>query len=141
MPRYSKPEDFEAGLAIVIPFFESRGFSRTIAKPFEDKDGWLLSATFSRGQRSVELHHQYSLGPVRYRIGDLSIEHLAYLEALGLASKAHYPTYEDDSHAGYPAILHDLEKLLSPFFEGSEQDFIEIASRPRAPRPKGIHAV
>jgi hypothetical protein len=141
MPRYSKPEDFEAGLAVVSPFFESLGYTRKLSEPFWDKDGYLLDATFSNGPRSVELHHQYSLGPVRYRMDEFVIEHLPYLEALGVAAQAHYPSYEDNSHSGYPALLYDLQTLLSPFFHGPEQDFIEIASRAKKPHPKGIHAV
>jgi hypothetical protein len=141
MPRYSKPEDFDTGLAVLSPFFESRGFTLTRAKPFVDRDGYILKATFLRAPRAVEFEHQYSLGRVVYHMGDFSIEHTPYLEALGVALKARYPTYEDNSHAGYPALLHDLQNLLTPFFEGSERDFIDVASRPRTPPPKGIHAV
>ena len=100
-----------------------------------------MSATFSKGTRSVELHHLYSLGPVRYRMGDYVIEHSPYLEALALAAQAHYPTYEDNSYAGYPALLHDLQQLLSAFFQGSEEEFIDIVSRAQKPRHTGIHAV
>ena len=141
MPKYSKPRDFDAGLAVLSPFFESRGFTLTRARPFHDRDGYILKATFLRAPRAVELEHQWSLGRVGYHIGDFSIEHPPYLEALGIASKACYPTYEDNSNAGYPALLEDLQTLVTPFFEGSDRDFIEIASRPRLPPPKGIHAV
>jgi len=141
MARYSKPEDFEAGLAVVSPLFESKGYTLKMAEPIWDKEGCFCSATFSKDTRSVELRHLYSLGPVRYRIGGYALEHLPYLEALGVASNAEYPTFEDNSHAGYPALLHDLQNLLSPFFDGPEQDFIELAARPKKHRPRGIRAV
>jgi hypothetical protein len=128
MPRYNKREDFEAGLQIITPFFDSLGYSRTIAEPFWDKEGNFFSATFSKQPRSVEVHHLFSLGPVIYRIGGHFIEHTPYLEALGVASSAHYPSYDDDSRAGYPALLYDLRTLLSPFFTSSPEEFSRIAS-------------
>lgn len=51
------------------------------------------------------------------------------MTALGIASEAHYPSFEDDSISGYTAWLHDLQTMLSPFFAGPEQGFIAIASR------------
>jgi hypothetical protein len=128
MPRYNKRKDFEAGLEHISPFFNSLGYSRTIAKPFREKEGVFYSATFKSRPRLVELHHLYSLGPVIYRVGNYFIEHTPYLEALGVASSAHYPSYDDDSRAGYPALLHDLRTLLSPFFASSEEEFSQIAS-------------
>lgn len=128
MPRYNKREDFEAGLAILGPFFDSLGYSRAIADAFRDKEGDFYSARFTLRPRSVEVHHLYSLGPVIYRIGDFYIEHTPYLEALGMATAAHYPCYDDDSRAGYSALLHDLRTLLSPFFTSSQAEFSQIAS-------------
>jgi len=128
MPRYNKREDFEAGLGVLTPFFISVGYSRTIADAFRDKEGDFFSARFTLQPRSVEVHHLFSLGPVIYRIGDIHIEHTPYLDALGTASSAHYPSYDDDSRAGYPALLHDLRTLLSPFFTSSQEEFSRIAS-------------
>ena len=128
MPRYNKREDFEAGLEVLGPFFDSLGYSRTVADDFRDKEGDFYSAAFTLLPRSVEVHHLYSLGPVIYRIGDFHIEHTPYLEALGVGSSAKYPSYDDDSRAGYPALLHDLRTLASPFFTSSQEEFSRIAS-------------
>jgi hypothetical protein len=128
MPRYNKREDFEAGLEVLGPFFDSLGYARTIADAFRDKEGDFYSASFTLLPRSVEVQHLYSLGPVIYRIGDFYIEHTPYLEALGMATSAHYPCYDDDSRAGYRALLHDLRTLLSPFFTSSQEEFSQIAS-------------
>jgi len=128
MPRYNKREDFEAGLEVLGPFFHSLGYSRTVAEPFRDKEGDCYSATFKLRPRSIEVHHLYSLGPVIYRIGDFHIAHTPYLEALGTASSAHNPSYDDDSRAGYPALLHDLRTLLSPFSTSSPEEFPRLSS-------------
>jgi len=127
MPRYNKHEDFEAGLKLVTPFFNSLGYSLAIAEPQADKEGTFYLATFTCKPRSVELHHLYSLGPVIYRIGENFIEHTSYLKALGIASNACYPSYEDDSRSGYSALLLDLQNLLSPFFVGSAENFSAVA--------------
>jgi hypothetical protein len=141
MPRYNLREDFETGLAVVTPFFESRGYTRAVSDPFEDKEGVFYVATFSLSPRSVELHHFHSLGPVIYRLGEASMKHLDYLQALGVASGAQYPTYEDNSQAAYPALLHDLRMLLTPFFQGPAQAFLDIASHWKPPVARGIHSV
>lgn len=129
MPRYNKQEDFEFGLAQVAPFFKSLGFSLSRGEPDTDKAGTSYSARFVYPPRSVELNHLYSLGPVIYSIRDFSVEHTFYVQALGLTAGAHFPCFTDDSISGYPALLYDLENLLSPFFTGAEDDFISIATQ------------
>jgi len=128
MPRYNKREDFETGLSQIRPFFDAIGFSTTLAEPCRDKEGTYYSARFVRPPRSVSISHLYSLGPVIYFISEFWVTHTSYTKALGVSSVAHYPSYEDDSLSGYPALLHDLETVISPFFTGPEQDFIAIAS-------------
>lgn len=127
MPRYNKQEDFEAGVKTVTPFFESLGYRCATVEPQVDKEGVFYLARFTCEARSVELHHLYSLGPVFYRMGEHLIEHTAYLEALGVAVEARYPSCEDDSRSGYAALLQDFKTLLSPFFNGPVEDFTVAA--------------
>jgi hypothetical protein len=127
MPRYNRQEDFELGLKQLLPFFASRGFSLVREMPETDKEGISYSARFICPPRSVELNHLYSLGPVIYFIREFSVEHSFYIQALSLTDAAQFPCFADDSISGYPALLHDLENLLSPYFVGSEDDFITIA--------------
>lgn len=129
MPRYNRGEDFESGLAQLVPFFDSLGFSLFRAEPSRDKDGTSYSARFVRPPRAVEVSHLYSLGPVIYSIGKFSVEHTYYILALGASAAAQFPSFVDDSISGYPALLHDLQELLTPFFTGPEDDFIAIAAR------------
>ena len=127
MPRYNRQEDFELGLSQLIPFFRSRGFSLFRSTPHRDREGTSFSARFVCSPRSVEVNHLYSLGPVIYSIRAFSVEHTYYVQALGLTAAARFPCFADDSTSGYPALLHDLETLLSLFFVGSEGDFIALA--------------
>jgi hypothetical protein len=129
MPRYNRTEDFELGLSQLIPFFDAQGFSLIRGEPDVDKEGTSYSARFIRHLRSVELNHLYSLSPVIYSIRQFSVEHTYYMRALGVTGAAQFPCFSDDSISGYPALLHDLENLLSPFFVGSEEDFSAIAKQ------------
>lgn len=129
MPRYNKREDYEFGLAQVAPFFDSLGFLLSRGEPYTDKAGTCYSARFIRPPRSVELNHLYSLGSVIYSIREFSVEHSFYIKALGASSAARFPCFVDDSVSGYPALLHDLQHLLSSFFVCPEDDFIAIAER------------
>jgi hypothetical protein len=129
MPRYNKQQDFEEGLAQLASFFDSRGFTMSCGAPYRDKEGTFYSARFIRSPRSVAITHLYSLGPVIYSIGESSVEHTFYTEALGISSAAQFPSFADDSTSGYPALLHDLQTVLSPFFTAPDADFLAIASR------------
>ena len=129
MPRYNKQQDFESGLAQLASFFESRGFSMSRVEPYRDNEGIYYSARFHQSPRSVGVTHLYSLGPVIYSIGEFSVEHSFYTEALAVSSVALFPSFADDSTSGYPALLHDLQTVLSPFFTAPDADFIAIASR------------
>ncbi len=128
MPRYNKQEDFEKGLTQLASFFDLRGFSMLCAEPSREQEGTVYSARFVRPPRSVSVNHLYSLGPVIYSISEFWVTHASYTKALGVSSNAKYPSYDDDSLSGYPALLCDLETVISPFFTGSEHDFIAIAS-------------
>jgi hypothetical protein len=129
MPRYNKKEDFEFGLAQVATFFGSLGFLLSRGEPYTVKAGTSYSARFIRPPRSVELNHLYSLGPVIYSIREFSVEHSYYIKALGACSAARFPCFVDDSISGYPALLHDLQHLLSSFFVCPEEVFIAISER------------
>jgi hypothetical protein len=129
MPRYNKQNDFDDGLAQLTSFFHLRGFTMSRGEPYRDNEGIYYSARFIRSPRSVAITHLYSLGPVIYSIGESSVEHTFYTEALGVSSAAQFPSFTDDSTSGYPALLHDLETVLSPFFTAPDAAFISIASR------------
>jgi hypothetical protein len=138
--RLNREEDFLAGLEILRPFFEERDFELRKFEPYPDKEGVTYSAQFVWGNHTVTLTHMFSLGPVTYSVGRMSIEHTAYLDALGVRKDASFPAFADDSISGYSALLQDLETRLTPFFEEPDREFMELAAkhgsqgRPRPPR-------
>ena len=70
------------------------------------------------------------------------VEHWPYLETLALADfRRDYPTYEDNSYAGYPAFCTTSRSCFRRSSKGLSEEFIDIVSRAQKPRPPGIHAV
>jgi hypothetical protein len=123
----SQEREFKAGLEILSPFFDARDFDLRIYPPVPDGGGTVYSAQFVWGNHSVTLIHRASLSDVAYSIGAMSIEHAAYLQALGVLMGATFPALTDDPLEDYRGLLADLEERVTPFFEEPDRDFMEIA--------------
>ncbi|PKQ30419.1 MAG: hypothetical protein CVT60_00125 [Actinobacteria bacterium HGW-Actinobacteria-10] len=122
-------EDFRAGLDILSPFFEAEGFELVVYPPFAQDESTYLSAQFVWSGRAVTLVHRSGLESVVYSIGQMLVEHTAYLEALGVRPDSAFPPAHDaDPAAGYTALLSDLESRLRPFFDEPDREFFEIAA-------------
>jgi len=125
--RLNREEDFRAGLDILAPFFEAWEYQLRDLSPLVDEVGTHYSAQFAWGNHTVTLTHLFGLDSVTYTVGAMSIEHEAYLDALTVRTGAAYPATDNDSIAGYHALLSDLETRMSPFFESPEREFMELA--------------
>lgn len=127
-----REEEFLAGLAILAPFFQANDFELKVLPSVAEEEGTRFSAQFSWGNHAVTLVQSASLGPVTYSIGGWSLEHTAYLEAMGVQRGATFPACRagegDSALAGYSALLVDLERLIRPFFEEPDREFIELAT-------------
>lgn len=128
MTRNSQDE-FHAGLDVLAPYFEAEGFELVIHPPFTHDQETYYSAQFLWGGRAVTLVHRSGLESVVYSIGQMRLEHTAYLEALGVRPDSAYPPAHDaDPVAGYAALLSDLESRLRPFIDEPDREFFEIAA-------------
>lgn len=126
--RRNREEDFRAGLELLSPFFEAEGFDLVVYPPHEDDAGTFYSAQFTWSGRAVTLVHLFDLESVTYSIGQMMIEHSAYLDALGVKRDAAFPPSAEEPLAGYTALLSDLESRMTPFFVEPDRDFFEIAA-------------
>lgn len=124
----NREEDFVAGLDILTPFFEAEGFELVVHPPHTAEAGAFYSAQFVWSGRAVTLVHLFDLESVTYSIGQMMIEHSAYLDALGGRRDSSFPPSARESLAGYAALLSDLETRMTPFFEEPDRDFFEIAA-------------
>lgn len=116
-------ERFVTGLEVLRPFLESLDYR--LETVLDAEEPGTCRARFNDGRRSIFLTHDEGLRLVVYSIGRFSIEHTAYLDALGVRLGAAFPPL--DPAEGYSALLLDLQDLLVPFFEFPDRDFIEIA--------------
>ncbi|MHB9003655.1 MAG: hypothetical protein ACYC6C_06265 [Coriobacteriia bacterium] len=121
-------DDFRAGLEILSPFFDAEGFELVVHPPFTDDSGTYYPAQYLWSGRAVTLVHRFGLESVVYSIGQMVVEHTAYLEALGVRPDSAFPPADDaDPVAGYAALLGDIESRLRPFFDEPDREFFEIA--------------
>jgi hypothetical protein len=126
--RHNREEDFRAGLQALVPFFEEQDFTLKVRPPHLGDEGTYYSAQFTWGNHAVTLIHLFGLGAVTYSVGGMSIDHVAYLEALGAGEGAAFPVADDDPLSGYRALLSDLETRMKPFFEEPDREFMDIAA-------------
>lgn len=127
--RRNSEDDFHAGLEALRPFFTDWDYELKIHPPHHAEDGVYHSAQFIWGSHAVTLIHHFGLGPVTYTVGAMTVEHTAYLEALGVRVDSAFPVSDDDDPvAGYHALLSDLESRLMPYFEEPDREFMEVAA-------------
>lgn len=122
---HDRQEVFEQGLALLVPFFEELDFV-LIAAPC-DPDVASCRAQFSWGHHLVSLSHGTRLDQVIYTIGTASIEHGAYLRALGVEHDARFTGGAIEGVDAYEALLGDLQSRLMPYFESPDREFMELA--------------
>ncbi len=82
---------------------------------------------FIRGDRRLELHFRFSLGLVRYWLGDQGVYHQLYMRHLGARERSRYPGYSEDVDAQFESLLHDLE-FAEDFLSGSGEVLKQAAS-------------
>jgi hypothetical protein len=86
-------------------------------------NGSYETATWSRGDRRVLLASRYAVS-VGYRIGELGIEHGAYMRAmLGPGGGNRFPTFGHDAEVSVAAIVHDLREYGHDFLAGEGAEF------------------
>lgn len=119
--------DFHAGLELLTPFLEERDFELIVHPPLADDEQTFYSAQYVWSSRAITLIHLHGLASVTYSIGQWCLEHVPYLEALGVREDSAFPPAIDDPLAGYRALLNDFETRLAPFFDEPDREFIELA--------------
>jgi hypothetical protein len=107
-----------AGRQILGAVLEPHGFEYRQGGRGQGSGGNFESAEFVRGDRKVELHFRYSLGQVRYHLGDVSISHEEYMRHTGHRSDAKYPGFSSDPLDGFRHLAADLHAFCGDFISG-----------------------
>jgi hypothetical protein len=84
------------------------GFQFQFREGGKGSGGAFAWGEFVRGERSLELHFRFSLGMVRYHVGDQRASHESYMRELDVWSQCRYPGFSEDSADGFRELAHDL---------------------------------
>jgi hypothetical protein len=123
MMSHNIRNSLEAGLAILTPFLALHGFKLDEVHIGRGSGGWSASGTFVCGDRLLEFHHRTGLGIIVYRIGELWLDHEAYLRHLGVERDSQWLWLPADAGLeSYRGLLSDLERFGGDFLSGSATD-------------------
>jgi hypothetical protein len=104
------------GVHILESVLLPKGFQFHFRGEGQGSGGDFAWGEFVRADRGLELHFRRSLGLVRYREGDHSASHEAYMRELGVWGHCRYPGFSEDVEAPFHGLAHDLgfaEEFLS----------------------------
>lgn len=88
---------------------------------------------YVRRERRIDLMFHWSLGPVTYQVGELSLAHEPYLRALGIQAGTNaYPGFFDDPLDGFRHLKTDLERFGQDFLVGDAAVFLRAATEAAA---------
>jgi hypothetical protein len=136
----------EQGAALLAPLLEAQGFSYQADTATSDEKREVARGAFVRDDgRRLELtvvrafmteggetltNAQSVLRDVTYRVGELGIEHEAYMAVvLGEEGSNQYPTFGGQPLDGFRHLYHDIERYATAFLRGPESHFKVIAER------------
>jgi hypothetical protein len=114
-------ETLEQGSKLLEPLLFSRGFTFSVIGTGAGSGGHFAVAEFKRGDRQLEFHFRVSLGLVTYKLGEASMDHLAYMRSvLGRYYASHYPGFSSEPLDGFRHMLLDLAEHCGDFLDGTD---------------------
>jgi hypothetical protein len=116
------------GIKILEPVLVPHGFEFVFRTEGRGSSGDFALGEFIRGDRRLELHYWYSFGPVAYHVGDLWLDHVAYMRALQIPDEQRrYPGFSGDSATEFGHLKHDLVQFAGEFLSGSAPVLTRVA--------------
>jgi len=116
----------EQGAAILYPLLSAHGFVFEPVSVGSGSGGRFAAGRFVRSNRRLDLGYRYSLGPVSYSVGLVSLEHSDYVRAVS-GGRGSYPGFPSEPLEGFRHLLADLERYGRTFLNGSEAAFALLA--------------
>jgi hypothetical protein len=131
----------DAGRGLLDPVLEPLGYVYERTNSGAGSGGSYAVGRYTQAERAIELHCRYSLGIVRYLIGDDAVDHRDWVGFLGVRSA--YPGYSDTAVGGFEHLAEDLAGVCAPLVRGEcDQEFQACVARlgedPGAFRPHGL---
>jgi len=119
-----------AGADIIAPVLLPHGFVFAIADSGQSSGGTFAVGQFAHADRRLELHFRYSLGLVRYYLGERGVGHDGYMWVVtGRRTGGSYPGTSDSPLDGFARLHRDIESYCSAFLSGSDAEFLNIVTR------------
>jgi hypothetical protein len=121
--------ELEAGAKILESALAPHGFVFAFQDAGHGSGGDYAWGKYLCGDRSLYLHHRWGLGIVEYHIGDLWIEHSAYLNFLGVERQSDLISLPLESGPErYRALHSDLTRYCGDFIYGPAIDWTLAAT-------------
>jgi hypothetical protein len=115
------------GVKVLDPFMSENGFSFSLIESGQGSGGIYAFGRYISGNRTLELHYRYSLGQVKYVIGDSELYHEDYMKLLRVSGKNHYPGFSEDYIQTFRDLLFDLQNFAYDFIGGSGEEFKRLS--------------
>ncbi|MGH9718299.1 MAG: hypothetical protein ACRD4R_16440 [Candidatus Acidiferrales bacterium] len=106
------------GVKVLKPLLRPKGFRFRFGREGNGSGGPYAWGEFVRKDRRLQLHFRYSLGLVRYYVGEESASHESYMRELEVWDQCRYPGFSDDPLGAFVGLAHDLS-FASDFLCGS----------------------
>jgi hypothetical protein len=121
----------DAESKIVGVVIEPHGFVWAHGKTHQGHPGNAARGTFVKGDRQLKLGFRWSLGPVIYRIGSVSVVREALMKYAGHYAEAEYPGFSTDPLDAFRHLAGDLHRFGGDFMFGDGATII-AASKAKA---------
>jgi hypothetical protein len=115
------------GARILEPMLLPNGFEFHFRGSGRSSGGEFARGEFVRDDRRLEFHFRYSLGLVRYHVGNKSASHESYMRGLGVWDRCKYPGFSDDPTDAFHDLVHDL-RFAEDFLAGSAAVLLRAAA-------------
>ena len=115
----TRPADtLREGVQILETVLLPAGFHFRFGGEGKGAGGDFAWGEFVREDRRLELHFRWSLGLVRYHVGDHSASHESYMRELRIWEQCRYPAFSEDPKSAFHGLAHDLS-FAQDFLVGS----------------------
>ncbi len=122
-------EILEKGRKYIDPIMESNGFRWQPGLSGRGSGGQFDSGQYIKDDRRLELHFRYSLGLVKYHIGDISLSQEDYMSYVAGKGNAEYPGFSSDPLDGFRRLANDLKNYADDFLSGTGEEFIKAKEK------------
>jgi hypothetical protein len=122
-------EILEKGRKYIDSIMESNGFQWESGLSGRGSGGQFDRGQYIKDDRKLDLHFRYSLGLVKYHIGNISLSHEDYMSYVAGKGNSKYPGFSSDPYDGFRHLADDLKNYAKDFLSGTGEEFIKAKEK------------